>query len=74
MRWTGFLRFAYTSAMKRLNLKRAAVIETQGVFEDLDAVRDITSQARRHDDYFIDDETVNEASAPIDSNDTQSGS
>ena len=56
--------------MKRLNLKRAAVIETQGVFEDLDAVRDITSQARRHDDHFIDDETVNEASASIDSKDT----
>ena len=74
MRWTGFLRFAYTSAMKRLNLKRAAVVETQGVFEDLDAVRDITSQTRRHDDYFTDDETVNEASASIDSNATQSGS
>ena len=60
--------------MKRLNLKRAAVIETQGVFEDLDAVRDMTSQARLHDDYFSDDEIVNEASASIDSNDTQSGS
>ena len=60
--------------MKRLNLKRAAVIETQGVFEDLDALRDTTSQARRHDDYFSDDEPVSEASASIDSNDTQSGS
>ena len=60
--------------MKRLNLKRAAVNEQQGEYEDLDKLQDTTSQLGRHDDYFIDDETVNEASASIDSNDTQSGS
>ncbi len=60
--------------MKKLNLTGESVIETQGVFEDLDAVRDLECATHRLDNYFIDDEPRPEGSAYRDCNETRSNS
>ncbi len=56
--------------MKKLNLTRESIIETQGVFEDLDAVRDLECATHRPDHYFIDDEPNPEGSSCRDCNET----
>ena len=57
--------------MKKLNLITVSVTETQGVFEDLDAIRDLEAITRKTDHYFIDDESSAEG---CDLSETQSGS
>jgi hypothetical protein len=70
----GFCLSRTLPAMKKLNLIRESVIETQGVFEDLDAVRDLESATHRLDHYFIDDDYCSEGPAYRDCNETRSNS
>ena len=58
--------------MKKLNLTGESVIETQGVFEDLDAIRDLEAATNKPDHYFIDDESASECSAYRSCNETRS--
>ena len=60
--------------MKNLNLTAESVIETQGVFEDLDAVRDLETATFRSEHYFTDDATTSENSTYRDCNETRSNS
>ena len=57
--------------MKKLNLTAASVTETQGVFEDLDAIRDLEATTRKTDHYFVDEESSADG---CDLSETQSGS
>ena len=41
--------------MKKLTLVDGSVAETGGVFEDLDAIRDLQATGTKPDIYFIDD-------------------
>ncbi|MGB0655771.1 MAG: hypothetical protein ACPGMQ_10095 [Pirellulales bacterium] len=49
--------------MKKVTLMNESVTETGGVFEDLDAVRELQDAASNPNIYFIDDDSVKETAA-----------
>lgn len=49
--------------MKKVTLMNDSVTETGGVFEDLDAVRELQNTASNPTIYFIDDDSVKDAAA-----------
>ena len=46
--------------MKKVTLMNDSVTETGGVFEDLDAVRELQDAASNANVYFIDDDSVSD--------------
>ena len=49
--------------MKKVTLMNESVTETGGVFEDLDAVRELQDAASNPTIYFIDDDPVKDTTA-----------
>ncbi len=49
--------------MKKVTLMNESVTEIGGVFEDLDAVRELQDAASNPIVYFIDDDSVNDTAA-----------
>ena len=49
--------------MKKVTLMNDSVTETGGVFEDLDAVRELQGAVSKPDIYFIDDDSVKDTAA-----------
>ena len=49
--------------MKKVTLMNDSVTETGGVFEDLEAVRELQDAASNANVYFIDDDSVNDTAA-----------
>ncbi len=50
-------------AMKKVTLMNESVTETGGVFEDLDAVRELHDSVSKPEIYFIDDDSVSDTVA-----------
>ena len=58
-----FYRLVTLPAMKKLTLVNGSVAESGGVFEDLDAIRDLQATGSKPDVYFIDDISVKDTAA-----------
>ena len=58
-----FYRLFTLLAMKKLTLINGSVEETGGVFEDLDAIRDLQAAAAKPDIYLTDDNAVKDTAA-----------
>ena len=58
-----FYRLFTLLAMKKFTLINESVAETGGVFEDLDAVRDLQATGSNPDIYFIDDNSIENTAA-----------
>lgn len=59
-------------AMKKLTLMNESVVETGGVFEDLDAVRDLQAAVAKPDIYFINDDSGKHSAANLELDDMSS--
>jgi len=58
-----FYRLVTLPAMKNFTLMNESVTETGGVFEDLEAVRELQASESKPDIYFIDDNSVKDTAA-----------
>ena len=58
-----FYRLVTLLAMKKFTLMNESVTETCGVFEDLEAVRELQATESKPDIYCIDDDSVKDTAA-----------